>query len=213
MHTRAWCGGTTMRTTIEIKPEHRAKHLELAARRGAKGFSTLAGEGLEAYFRAEADREALRRCAVCLKGGCPPVRRGAYGRRWTRFGSPGDDDSASSPCGREDTGSQHELVGELLAVLPCLLLDEPAAHRVAEIRRGLELYGVASAGGRTDSPTGAGTARRMRRAVGAQEVRSSVRTVTRSLSATRRTSLGCSVTSAPVLPDAVTNSTSRPSGG
>jgi hypothetical protein len=60
-----------MRTTIEIKPEHRAKLLDLAARRGAKGFSALAGEALEAYFRAEADREALRRRTVCLKGGLP----------------------------------------------------------------------------------------------------------------------------------------------
>ena len=29
-----------MRTTIEMKPEHRAKLLELAAHRGAKGFSS-----------------------------------------------------------------------------------------------------------------------------------------------------------------------------
>jgi hypothetical protein len=81
-----------MRTTIEIKPEHRAKLLELAARQGVRGFSALAGEALEAYFRAEADREALRRRAVCLKGGCPPVKRGACGRRRRRFDSPGDDD-------------------------------------------------------------------------------------------------------------------------
>ena len=57
-----------MRTTIEIKPEHRAKLLELAARRGAKGFSELVGEALDAYLRAEADREAARKRAVRLKG-------------------------------------------------------------------------------------------------------------------------------------------------
>jgi hypothetical protein len=60
-------GGQAMRTTIEMKPEHRAKLLELAARRGAKGFSELVGEALEAYIRAEADREALRRRAVRLE--------------------------------------------------------------------------------------------------------------------------------------------------
>ena len=60
-----------MRTTIEIKPEHRAKLLELAARRGAKGFSQLVTEALEAYLRAETDREAQRRRAARLKGAMP----------------------------------------------------------------------------------------------------------------------------------------------
>jgi Arc/MetJ family transcription regulator len=60
-----------MRTTIEMKPEHRAKLLELAARRGAKGFSELVGEALEAFLRAEADREAARKRAVTLKGALP----------------------------------------------------------------------------------------------------------------------------------------------
>jgi hypothetical protein len=57
-----------MRTTIEIKPEHRAKLLEIAARRGEKGFSGVVTEALEAYLRAEADREAQRKRAVRLKG-------------------------------------------------------------------------------------------------------------------------------------------------
>jgi hypothetical protein len=35
-----------MRTTIEMKLEHRAKLLELAAHRGAKGFSELVSEAL-----------------------------------------------------------------------------------------------------------------------------------------------------------------------
>jgi metal-responsive CopG/Arc/MetJ family transcriptional regulator len=60
-----------MRTTIEMKPEHRAKLLELAAHRGAKGFSELVSEALEAYLRAEADREAQRKRAVLLKGTLP----------------------------------------------------------------------------------------------------------------------------------------------
>jgi hypothetical protein len=57
-----------MRTTIEIKPEHRAKLLELAARRGAKGFSQLVAEALEAYLRAATDQVTQRERAVRLKG-------------------------------------------------------------------------------------------------------------------------------------------------
>ncbi len=35
---------------IEINPEHRAKLVELAARRGEKGFSSVIGEAIEAYL-------------------------------------------------------------------------------------------------------------------------------------------------------------------
>jgi hypothetical protein len=51
-----------------MKPEHRAKLLELAARRGAKGFSDLVAEALEAFLNAEADREAQRKRAALLQG-------------------------------------------------------------------------------------------------------------------------------------------------
>ena len=57
-----------MRTTIEKKPQQRAKLLELAARRGAKGFSDLVAEALEAYLKAEGDRDMQRKRAVLLKG-------------------------------------------------------------------------------------------------------------------------------------------------
>ena len=60
-----------MRTTIEMKPEHRAKLLELAARRGAKGFSQLVTEALDAYLRVAADRETQRKRTVQLKGALP----------------------------------------------------------------------------------------------------------------------------------------------
>lgn len=56
-----------MRTTVEIKPEHRAKLLELAARRGSKGFSEIVAEALETYLRTEADRAAQRKRAALLK--------------------------------------------------------------------------------------------------------------------------------------------------
>jgi metal-responsive CopG/Arc/MetJ family transcriptional regulator len=57
-----------MRTTIEIKPDHRAQLLALAARRGTKGFSAIVAEALEAYLRAEADRATQRQRAGLLKG-------------------------------------------------------------------------------------------------------------------------------------------------
>ncbi len=52
-----------MRTTIEMKPEHRAKLLELAAHRGAKGFSQFVSEALDAYLRAEAGRNGSAPCS------------------------------------------------------------------------------------------------------------------------------------------------------
>lgn len=65
-----------MRTTIEMKPEHRVKLLELAARRGTKGFSDLVAEALEAFLNAEADREAQRKRAALLKGALSPREAG-----------------------------------------------------------------------------------------------------------------------------------------
>ena len=50
-----------MRTTIELKPEHRAALLELAARRGEKGFSSLIADAIEAYL-AGAERRLSKRC-------------------------------------------------------------------------------------------------------------------------------------------------------
>lgn len=57
-----------MRTTIEIKEEHRARLLELAARRREKGFSRIVAEAIEAYLRTVArDEESVRR-ALELRG-------------------------------------------------------------------------------------------------------------------------------------------------
>jgi predicted transcriptional regulator len=57
-----------MRTTIEISPEHRARLLELAARRGQKGFSALIEEALELYLTQDAARAARARRALALRG-------------------------------------------------------------------------------------------------------------------------------------------------
>jgi len=57
-----------MRTTIEMKPEHRARVLELAAQRGEKGFSTVIAEALELYLEAQGGRANAVRSALGLKG-------------------------------------------------------------------------------------------------------------------------------------------------
>jgi len=57
-----------MRTTIEITDEHRARLLELAARRGAKGFSSIVADALESHLRHLAARDEARKHALRLKG-------------------------------------------------------------------------------------------------------------------------------------------------
>ena len=57
-----------MRTTIELKPEHRSRLLAIAARRGEKGFSSVLNEAIEAYLGEEAGRERRRQKALGLCG-------------------------------------------------------------------------------------------------------------------------------------------------
>ncbi|HEV3077832.1 MAG TPA: hypothetical protein VHB47_25675 [Thermoanaerobaculia bacterium] len=57
-----------MRTTIELKDEHRAKLLELAARRGEKGFSEVLAEAIEIYLEALSRDEKNRHGALRLRG-------------------------------------------------------------------------------------------------------------------------------------------------
>ena len=66
MHMHAKMPG--MRTTIDLKPEHRAKLLEIAARRGEKGFSSLIAEAIEAHLQRAARNERARRRALLLRG-------------------------------------------------------------------------------------------------------------------------------------------------
>ncbi|MBP7570212.1 MAG: ribbon-helix-helix protein, CopG family [Acidobacteria bacterium] len=68
-----------MRTTIELKDEHRARLLEIAARRGAKGFSALIEEAVELYLEAADASEARRKAALALRGRLSP--RDANGLR------------------------------------------------------------------------------------------------------------------------------------
>ena len=57
-----------MRTTIEMKPEHHVRILELAAKRGEKGFSSVVAEALEGYLQAQNSRTRAIESALDLKG-------------------------------------------------------------------------------------------------------------------------------------------------
>jgi hypothetical protein len=57
-----------MRTTVELKVEHRAKLLELAARRGEKGFSDLLAEAIDIYLESLARDQEKRNVALGLRG-------------------------------------------------------------------------------------------------------------------------------------------------
>lgn len=57
-----------MRTTIELKPEHRAKLLELAARRGEKGFSSVIAEAIESHLQRTVENDQARGRALLLRG-------------------------------------------------------------------------------------------------------------------------------------------------
>jgi predicted transcriptional regulator len=61
-----------MRTTIEIADETRARLLELAARRGEKGFSTIVQEALDDYFRSEENRRARTERALAALSSLDP---------------------------------------------------------------------------------------------------------------------------------------------
>jgi len=57
-----------MRTTIEITAEQRARLMEMAARRGEKGFSKLVQQALDAFLKAQTGEQERRRRALLLKG-------------------------------------------------------------------------------------------------------------------------------------------------
>lgn len=57
-----------MRTTVEISDEQRGRLLELAARRGEKGFSKIVQEALDAYLTATGGLDEPRRRALALRG-------------------------------------------------------------------------------------------------------------------------------------------------
>lgn len=72
-----------MRTTIEMKPEHRTALLSLASRRGQKGFSAVVAEAIESFLQGEVEREK-RRQAVLSLGGSLSKKEGDNLRRTVR---------------------------------------------------------------------------------------------------------------------------------
>ena len=58
----------SMRTTVEIPDVQRARLLELAARRGEKGFSRLVQEAVERFLAEDDSREVRTRAALALEG-------------------------------------------------------------------------------------------------------------------------------------------------
>jgi hypothetical protein len=57
-----------VRTTIEMTDAHRAALLELAARKGLKGFSSLVEDAIASYLLAESARNDKRQAAARLRG-------------------------------------------------------------------------------------------------------------------------------------------------
>ncbi len=57
-----------MRTTIELRDELRAKLLEMAGRRGEKGFSHLVEEAVARFIAEDDARTKARRVALAARG-------------------------------------------------------------------------------------------------------------------------------------------------
>jgi hypothetical protein len=72
-----------MRTTVDLRDEHRAKLLDLAARRGEKGFSAVLAEAIDTYLATLAGEEEKRKAALVLRG-CLSMEEAADLRQATR---------------------------------------------------------------------------------------------------------------------------------
>jgi hypothetical protein len=57
-----------MRTTVEMKPEHRAALISIASERGEKGFSGVLAEVIDFYLRSQDDREKRKTRLLSLAG-------------------------------------------------------------------------------------------------------------------------------------------------
>jgi predicted CopG family antitoxin len=67
MHAHA-CYNEVVRTTVEMKTEHRSALLALAARRGEKGFSNVLADAIEEYLDGERKRSQRRKELLSLAG-------------------------------------------------------------------------------------------------------------------------------------------------
>lgn len=71
MHVHV-CETVAMRTTVELKTEHRSRLLAIAARRGEKGFSSVLGEAVEVFLDDQVAGERRRQKALALQGCLKP---------------------------------------------------------------------------------------------------------------------------------------------
>jgi hypothetical protein len=67
MHVHA-CHNRRMRTTVEITDAQRAGMLDLAARRGEKGFSRLVQQAIDRLLADEDSRKGRVEAALALEG-------------------------------------------------------------------------------------------------------------------------------------------------
>jgi hypothetical protein len=67
MHVHA-CHHLIVRTTIELPDSQRARLLEVAARRGEKGFSRLIQEAVERLLSEDETRAVQVKAALALEG-------------------------------------------------------------------------------------------------------------------------------------------------
>lgn len=61
-------GDQTVRTTINLPNEKRAKLAAIAARRGLRGYSQLINEALDRFLKEEEEREARVAGVLALRG-------------------------------------------------------------------------------------------------------------------------------------------------
>jgi metal-responsive CopG/Arc/MetJ family transcriptional regulator len=61
-------GGTSVRTTVELTEKQRLGLLNLAAKRGIKGFSTLVQEAIEQFLNQESYKNKHIENALAMKG-------------------------------------------------------------------------------------------------------------------------------------------------
>jgi hypothetical protein len=61
-----------VRTTVEMKAQHRSALLALAAERGEKGFSSVLAEAIQVYLDGERERARRREEFLSLAGSLSP---------------------------------------------------------------------------------------------------------------------------------------------
>jgi hypothetical protein len=72
-----------MRTTVEMKPQHRAALIALATKRGKKGFSGVLAEAIDTYLQGE-DERAKRKARLLALGGSLSAKDAEHLRRVSR---------------------------------------------------------------------------------------------------------------------------------